>query len=573
MLVIACGAWSPRIAKMAGASIPLTPMVHQMIDIGPAPRFADTKAMIEYPIVRDMDTNMYERQEGTGLEIGSYAHRPITLDADEIPSIEESALTPTELPFTQEDFDPQMEIALDLMPEIVGDESVGVKYAINGVLSVTYDGMPLLGETPEVRGLWSAAAIWIKEGPGAGKTVAELMVNGESEIDVFESNVARAYPCQRTRRHVTARASEGFNKMYGIVHPVEQWESDRKVRLSPFYDRELELGAVFYEAAGWERPQWYQSNRMLLDQYADRIVRREAEWDARWWSPIINAEHLAMRDRCAMVDLTAFTVFDVTGPGALDAVQRLAMRQMDVAVGRVVYTPILTPSGGFKQDLTIMRIGDDVFRVVTGGALRDVRQEVVRRPPPRGRLRAALRPDQLVVHARPVGAAGARRAPQHHERRRLARGVPVRALQEHRGRPARGAGLADLLRRRSRLGALRADRAGRAALGHRRRGRGARTGSCPPESACTAPPAGSRSATARTAPSSTRDYNVVEAGMAWGKVKDQDFIGKEAHVRHREEEPAAILCTLTVDDHTPTATASSATCSAASRCSLATASR
>ena len=135
---------------MAGASIPLTPMVHQMIDIGPAPRFADAKGMIEYPIVRDMDTNMYERQEGTGLEIGSYAHRPITLDADEIPSIEESALTPTELPFTQEDFDPQMEIALELMPEIVGDESVGVKYAINGVLSVTYDGMPLLGETPEV---------------------------------------------------------------------------------------------------------------------------------------------------------------------------------------------------------------------------------------------------------------------------------------------------------------------------------------------------------------------------------------------------------------------------------------
>ena len=123
LIVIACGAWSPRIARMAGASIPLTPMVHQMIDIGPVPRFANTKGMIEYPIVRDVDTNMYERQEGTGLEIGSYAHRPIMLDADEIPSIEESALTPTELPFTQDDFDPQMEIALELMPEIVGDET------------------------------------------------------------------------------------------------------------------------------------------------------------------------------------------------------------------------------------------------------------------------------------------------------------------------------------------------------------------------------------------------------------------------------------------------------------------
>src|SRR5205807_6011654 len=214
-VVIASGAWSPRLARMAGASIPLTPMIHQMIDIGPAPRFADTKAMIEYPIVRDMDTNMYERQEGTGLEIGSYAHRPITMTADEIPSIEESALSPTEMPFTQADFDPQMEIALELMPEIVADESVGVKYAINGVLSVTYDGMPLLGETPEVKGLWSAAAIWIKEGPGAGKTIAELLVHGESEIDVYESNIPRAYPCQRTKGHIPARAGEGFNKMYG----------------------------------------------------------------------------------------------------------------------------------------------------------------------------------------------------------------------------------------------------------------------------------------------------------------------------------------------------------------------
>ena len=141
------------------------------------------------------------------------------MDADEIPSIEESALSPTELPFTQADFDPQMEQALELMPEIVGDESVGVRYAINGLLSVTHDGMPLLGETPEVGGLWSAAAIWIKEGPGAGKTVAELMVHGESEIDVYESNIARAYGCQRTRAHIRARADEGFNKMYGIVHP------------------------------------------------------------------------------------------------------------------------------------------------------------------------------------------------------------------------------------------------------------------------------------------------------------------------------------------------------------------
>src|ERR1700761_6339322 len=294
-VVIACGCWSPRIAAMAGAKIPLTPAVHQMIDIGPVPRFADAKTLVDYPIVRDMDNNMYERQDGGGLEIGSYAHRPILMDADEIPSIEESALSPTELPFTQADFELQLEQALELMPEIVGDESVGQRYAINGLLSVTLDGLPLLGETPEVGGLGSAAAVWIKEGPGAGKTVAELMVKGESEIDVYDSNIARAYPHQKTKTHVQARANEGFNKMYGIVHPAEQWESDRDVKLSPYYAREQALGAVFYEVAGWERPQWYASNVSLLEEFGDRVTRRESEWEARWWSPIINAEHLAMR--------------------------------------------------------------------------------------------------------------------------------------------------------------------------------------------------------------------------------------------------------------------------------------
>ena len=191
-----------------------------------------------------------------------------------------------------------MELALELMPEIVGDESVGVKYAINGVLSVTCDGMPLLGETPEVKGLWSAAAVWIKEGPGVGKTVAELIVAWRvRDRRLRLEHRARCTHIQKATGHIVARASEGFNKMYGIVHPGEQWESNRRVRLSPFYEREQALGAVFFEAAGWERPQWYESNALAAREYGDRVTRREAEWDSRWWSPIINAEHLAMRDR------------------------------------------------------------------------------------------------------------------------------------------------------------------------------------------------------------------------------------------------------------------------------------
>src|SRR5205823_2234239 len=228
------------------------------------PHFKNTKGVIEFPIVRDMDTNMYERQDGSGLEIGSYAHRPILYDPDDIPSNEEAALSPTEFPFTEKDFQQQMEDALELIPDVLNDESVGIKYAINGLLSLTADGLPLLGETPEVKGLWSAAAVWVKEGPGVGKSVAEWMTRGESEIDLQSSDIARFYEHQRSRQHVRARAAEGFNKTYGIVHPAEQWESNRNVRLSPFHARERELGAVFFEAAGWERPHGDEARRRML---------------------------------------------------------------------------------------------------------------------------------------------------------------------------------------------------------------------------------------------------------------------------------------------------------------------
>ena len=167
--------------------------------------------------------------------------------------------------------------------------------------------MPILGETPEVKNLWSVAAVWIKEGPGIARAVAEWAVEGASEIDVHGADIARFHPHQREQRHVDARASEGFNKTYGIVHPMEQWESNRNVRVSPFHPREQELGAVFFETAGWERPWWYESNAGLLEEYGDRVMPREAEWESRWWSPIVNAEHLAMRDRVAMIDLTRST--------------------------------------------------------------------------------------------------------------------------------------------------------------------------------------------------------------------------------------------------------------------------
>jgi heterotetrameric sarcosine oxidase gamma subunit len=548
-VVIACGCWSPRIARMAGASIPLTPAVHQMKDIGPVPRFADAKGDIEYPIVRDVDTNMYERQHGTGLEIGSYAHRPILYNPEDIPSNAEAALSPTEFPFTQEDFDLQDEHALELMPEIVGDESIGQKYAINGILSLTPDGMPVLGEIPGVKGLWSAAAVWIKEGPGVGRAMAEWMVHGESEIDLHSSDVARFYEHHKANEHVKARTAEGFNKTYGIVHPAEQWASNRKVRLSPYYDRERTQGAVFYETVGWERPFWYESNAPLVEKFGDAVMPRTAEWDARWWSPIINAEHLQMRETAGIVDLTAFAIFDIVGPSALDLVQRTAMRQMDVAVGKVVYTPVLSQSGGFKSDLTIMRLGPQHFRVVTGGAhgMADMKwfSDQI----------GALDNVQIVDLTSAYTTMGLW-GPN-------ARAILASITSDDVSSTAFGFGTCRTIE----IGPLRVLASRISYVGdlgwelYLPIEQGARLWDLVWEAGAEhgAIPVGigvygttgrlEKSYRAYGAELET-EYNVIEAGMQTKKVKDDDFVGKAAHLRHRDEQPAAQLCSLTVDDHT-----------------------
>jgi heterotetrameric sarcosine oxidase gamma subunit len=545
-VVICCGVWSPRIARMAGARLALTPVVHQMISVGPIALFADTPGEISYPIVRDVDTNMYERQHGGDMEVGSYAHRPIVVPPDEIPSIEESVLSPTELPFTQDDFDPQLAQALELMPELLGDERAGIRYAINGLISMTPDGHPLLGEMPEVRGLWAAAASWIKEGPGCGRAVAELMSGQVPGIDVHEADAARFYPCQRTAAHVRARAREGFNKMYGIVHPAEQWLSGRPIRVSPVYDRERELGAFFYETAGWERPFWYAANENLLERYAGRLMERPAEWESRWWSPVINAEHLAMRDACALVDLSAFAVLEISGPGALEAAQTLAVAQMNVAVGRVVYTSWLDENGGFRADLTVMRLGPDRFRVVTGGATGMSDAKWISDHLPAGAVLADLTSAWTTIglwgpRARDVLASVTDDDVSH-------AGFPFGTCRE-----IELDGIVVLASRISYVGELGWEL-------HVPIEQGARVWDTLWEAGRPhgLMPAGIGvyGTTGRLEKGYrafgfelTPDYTLTEAGMTRPKVKEQPFIGKDAYLRQRAEPPCAVLCTLTVDSN------------------------
>ena len=148
------------------------------------------------------------------------------------------------------------------------------------------------------------------------------------------------------------------------MHPREQWESARGVNRSPFHPRTEALGAEYFEARGWERPQWYASNEDLVARYG--VPDRPHEWDRRWWSPIINAEHLHLREKVGVVDLGAFQIFEVSGPGALPYLERMTVNACDRPVGSSIYTPLLTPGGGFRADLTIQRLADDRFRIVTG---------------------------------------------------------------------------------------------------------------------------------------------------------------------------------------------------------------
>jgi glycine cleavage system aminomethyltransferase T/glycine/D-amino acid oxidase-like deaminating enzyme len=546
--VICCGVWSPRIARMAEARIPLTPIVHQMISVGPIGLFAGTAGEIAYPIVRDMDTGMYERQHGGDMEVGSYAHRPIIVSPDEIPSADEAAMSPTELPFTADDFDPQLAQALELMPDLLGDEKAGIRYAINGLISMTPDGYPVLGELPEVRGLWSAAASWIKEGPGCGRVVAELMSGRTPTVDVHQADAARFYPCQRTTAFVVARAGEGFNKMYGVVHPAEQCESARPARVSPFYQRERDLGAVFFEAAGWERPQWYAANEHLLERYAGRLMDRENEWDARWWSPIINAEHLAMREHCALVDLSAFAVFDITGPAALGVVQSLVVAQADVRPGRVIYTSLLNPEGRFMADLTVMRVGAAHFRVVTGALSGQTDLRWFARHVPADGSAAVT---DLTSAWATLGLWGplARRVLQP----QCAGDLSDTAFPFGSCREVEIAGLTVLASRISYVGELgwelHVPMEQGARLWDTIWAAGSPHGLVPAGIGVYGTSGRLEKGYRAFGAELTPDYNLVEAGLARPRVKEQDFVGKAAYLQHRQAPPQAVLCTLTVDSH------------------------
>ncbi|RRR83766.1 FAD-dependent oxidoreductase [Streptomyces sp. RP5T] len=364
-IVVCCaGIWGPRIARMVGMNLPLTPLAHQLAWTGPVPALAGQTEEAVRPILRHQDADLYYRDRHDTLGIGFYGHRPMPVTADEILSVDEAAGMPSVLKFTEDDFADAWTETRSLLP---ATREAKVEEGINGLFSFTTDGLPLLGESPDVKGFWVAEAVWVTHSAGVARAVAEWLVDGHcSSFDLHECDVNRFEPHQLSPEYVLARDCQNFAEVYDILHPLQPSGAPRPIRTSPFHTRQQELGAFFLEANGWERPYWYEANAHLVE---GRSIVTPNDWAARYWSPIVGAEAQVTRETVAMYDMTALKRLEVSGRGAADFLERLCTGKVAKSVGSVTYTLLLDHDGGIRSDITVARLAPDVFQVGANGNL------------------------------------------------------------------------------------------------------------------------------------------------------------------------------------------------------------
>ncbi len=376
-VVIASGIWGPLMGDKAGVGVPLMPVEHPLLFFGPYEEIQDTEEMLVYPLLRDQGNSAYVRDTGKFhggmLEWGYYEDKnPRLVDPEDIGNPDKTMLSDSMRYLELEEIAEPLEKAFETTP-ILSELGWDEKSSFNGLLSVTADAGSLIGESPEVRGFWLCEAVWVKDGPGCARLCAEAMVNGKTQVDMHSFDISRFYPHQKEKEYVKTRAFENSQTIYTpAVHPREPYITQREMFVSPFYEREKELGGHFEnEVAGWERALAYMSNREKLDKYIKEVPFRENEWDTRHVPyDVANAEHLAMSDSVGMINLSHFPIMDIKGPDAERMLEYLSVAKVggNTPDGKVIYTNFLDEDGGVHADLTISRLGNDSYRVVTGGA-------------------------------------------------------------------------------------------------------------------------------------------------------------------------------------------------------------
>jgi glycine cleavage system aminomethyltransferase T/glycine/D-amino acid oxidase-like deaminating enzyme len=364
-VVVSCaGIWGPVLGRMVGMRVPLMPMQHQLAWTTALGELAGETRAVVHPILRDQDAAMYFRQRRDHYAVGSYQHTPLPVDAETILGPEDAPRMPSLMPFLDHDFKQAWSDALDLLPALRHAELAD---AFNGLFSFTPDGMPVIGESRDVNGFWVAEAVWITHSAGVGRVTAEWIATGAPSLDLRECDLHRFERFSSSSAYVRRRASQQYDEVYDVIHPMQPMEEPRPLRVSPFLRRQEELGAFSLEFNGWERPHWYEANARLVD----RDFSPPNPWAARYWSPTIAAEHLVARERAALFDMTTLKRAEVRGPGALGFLQQMTTANLDRPPGYVTYALMLDERGGIRSDITVARLGSSRFQLGLNGP-RDV---------------------------------------------------------------------------------------------------------------------------------------------------------------------------------------------------------
>jgi dimethylglycine oxidase len=355
-VVLCTNIWAPVLASKVGIKMPLFPGEHQYIFTTPVPALADrADREVTMPICTVDDISVYFRQHHARLGIGSYHHEARLVDPWELPQR-------AQLAFTPRDFDEAWTLMRKHLPDL---DRVEVDSGFNGMFAFTADHYPILGESP-IKGLWSAVGAWLSYGSEVGRVLARWITEGDPGMDVAVADINRFHDHQSNHSFLSRQSKYFYEIGFDILHPNEVASSVRNLRLAPYHDRTDALGAFYVPYASYETPYYYEANAPLVEEFSDRIPRRQG-YDATAWSPIIGAEHLALRQTAGLIDWSAsIGPIEVSGPGSLSYLQHLCTNEIDISVGAATYTLILTPRGTVKRDVTIARLEQDRFWLLTG---------------------------------------------------------------------------------------------------------------------------------------------------------------------------------------------------------------
>ncbi len=360
--VVNCaGMWGHELGRMLGTSVPLQACEHFYIVTEP---IAGLGAL---PVLRVPDECAYYKEDAGKIMLGAFEPVAKPWGLNGIPEDFEF----DQLPEDFDHFEPILEMAVNRLPLLA---EAGIHTFFNGPESFTPDDSYHLGLAPEMDNVWVAAgfnSIGIQSAGGAGMALAAWMDTGEKPFDLGGVDIARNQPFQRNRRYLAERATETLGLLYADHFPYRQKATARGVRRSPFHGEMLARGAVMSEVAGWERPGWFAQ--------AGQVAEYDYSWQRPKWFANTAAEHMAMREGVGAYDMTSFGKIRVEGPDACTFLNRVCANQVDVAPGRIVYTQFLNARGGIEADVTVTRLSETAYLVVTPSTTRVADQAWLRR--------------------------------------------------------------------------------------------------------------------------------------------------------------------------------------------------